>query len=100
MNKRPVFFALILLLSAFISNAQSTHTIWLDDLAIPTFSEGLRPVNVKKNYGDDTIRIGGAYYDRGLGLQSVSVLAFYLEKKAAKFSAIVGADDQGNKDIP
>lgn len=76
------------------------RTLWLDDLAIQTFSEGLRPVQAKTNYGKDKIQIAGTAYQRGLGAQSVCVLSFYLNKQARRLTALVGADDQGNKDIP
>jgi alpha-galactosidase len=82
------------------AQAQSTHTVWLDDLPIQTFSEGLRPVKARENYTGDTIRINGISYSRGLGAQSICVLAFYLNKNATRFTAEVGLDDKGNKDIP
>ena len=41
---------LFLLLFTVPALAQKTSIIWLDDLEIQTFSEGLRPVKAKKNY--------------------------------------------------
>ena len=76
--------------------APKTHRIWLDDLKIQTFSEGIPSVAAKKNQGGDSIRIAGKRYDRGIGVQSVSVLSFLLNGKAEQFSAMVGADDKGN----
>ncbi len=80
--------------------AQQTSTIWLDDLPIQTFSEGIRPVAAKTNYGKDTMRVKGVPYFRGVGAQSISVIAFNLDRHAKHFSAMVGVDDQGNKTIP
>jgi alpha-galactosidase len=74
--------------------------VWLDDLEIQSYSEGLRPVQAKKSYIGDTLRLNGKKYERGLGGQSPCILAFSLNGKAARFSAIIGADDLGNKDIP
>lgn len=74
--------------------------LWLDDLDIRRFSEGIRPVSAKTNYSHDQIRIAGTEYSRGIGAQSVCVLSFYLQKKARRFTALVGADDLGNKDLP
>lgn len=80
--------------------AQSSTTVWLDDLPIQTFSEGLRPVEAKASYAKDTIRIQGQRFLRGIGGQSPMILAFYINKKAARFTALIGLDDSGNKDIP
>ena len=81
-------------------SAQNTQTVWLDDLPIQTFSEGMRPVSAKTNYSHDTMRIKGVKYFRGVGAQSPCVLAFLLNGHAKRFTALVGADDLGNKDIP
>jgi alpha-galactosidase len=91
---------LLLLLITSEAFSQAPKDVWLDDLLIQTYSEGIRPVAAKGNYTGDSIKIGGVYYRRGVGLQSVSVLAFYLEKNGEKFSAVIGADDRGNKEIP
>ena len=64
--------------------AQSNTTVWLDDLPIQTFSEGLRPVEAKASYAKDTIRIQGQRFLRGIGGQSPMILAFYLNKKATR----------------
>ncbi len=74
--------------------------LWLDDLPIQAFSEGIRPVKAKANYQDLPMKINGQAFSRGIGLQSVSVLTFFLEKKAERFQAIIGADDMGNPNIP
>ena len=78
----------------------TTNLIWFDDLQIQTFSEGIRPVSAKSNYSHDSMRIKGVHYKRGIGAQSPCVLVFALHKKAKHFSALVGSDDLGNKDIP
>jgi alpha-galactosidase len=96
----PKFFTVLFLCVAFSAYSQKTHTVWLDDLVIQTYSEGIRPVQAKKNYSNDTLRINGTKYARGLGAQSPCVLAFDLDKKATRFSALIAADDLGNKDIP
>lgn len=100
MKKEIKFLLIILLIISFGTQAQKISTIWLDDLLIQTYSESLRPTMAKTNYSKDSIRINGLAYNRGIGLQSVSVLAFYLNKKATQFSAEIGADDLGNKEKP
>ncbi len=99
MPKIPKFFVFFFLILFIDASAQQTKTVWLDDLLIQTFSEGLRPVQAKKNYSNDTLRINGTKYMRGLGAQSPCVLAFLLNKNAKRFSALIGADDLGNKEI-
>ncbi|MES1225194.1 MAG: NPCBM/NEW2 domain-containing protein, partial [Bacteroidota bacterium] len=46
------------------------------------------------------MRINGERFSRGLGAQSPCVLSFLLDGHARHFSAMVGPDDLGNKDIP
>ena len=98
--KMPKLFLILFLFSSIGVFAQKTNTVWLDELPIQTFSEGIRPVQAKRNYSGDTLRINGVKYARGLGAQSPCVLAFDLGKKATRFSALIAADDLGNKDIP
>lgn len=88
------------LFSISIKGFAQKATVWLDDLEIRSFSEGIRPVTAKANYHSDSMRIGGVYYARGIGAQTVCVLSFLLDGHAREFKALVGADDEGNKDIP
>lgn len=90
----------IILFLSLTASAQNTRAVWLDDLIIQTYSEGIRPVQTRKNYSGDTLRINGKKFERGLGAQSPCVLAFFLNGNARRFSAFIGADDLGNKDIP
>jgi len=78
---------------------QTARTIWLDDLAIKTFSEGIPSVSPKTNAGGDSIRMKGNYFNRGIGVNSTSVLSFYINENALEFSATVGVDDLGNKSL-
>ena len=80
--------------------AQKTSIIWLDDLEIQTFSEGLRPVKAKKNYESHTLKVNNLSFQRGVGAQSPCVLAFNLDKKALRFQAKIGNDDEGNPALP
>jgi alpha-galactosidase len=96
----PKFFTILGLFISIGGYAQKTTIVWLDDLPIQTYSEGIRPVQAKSNYSHDTLGINGVKYSRGLGAQSPCVLAFALDKQAKRFSALIAADDLGNKDIP
>ncbi len=99
MRKIPISLAVWFLALAGAGWAQPGE-LWLDDLPIQTFSEGLRPVSAKTNYSHDQIQMGGTAYARGVGVQSVCVLSFDLKRNARRFTALVGADDLGNKEIP
>jgi alpha-galactosidase len=98
MRRFPVLTALFLLPLA-LGWAQP-RPLWLDDLPIGAFTEGIRPVQQKVNYAKAKIQIAGTTYDRGLGAQSVCVLSFILDRHARRFTALVGADDAGNADLP
>ena len=100
MRKKCCLPVLLFMVSVSVVSSQQTHTVWLDDLPIQTFSEGMRPVQAKTNYSHDTMRINGVKFQRGIGAQSPCVLPFLLNGHGKKFTAMVGADDLGNKDIP
>jgi len=100
MKKHSILIVFAVLLIIVGACKQKTNTIWLDDLPIQTFSEGIRPVIAKAGYSKDSIRLNGKAYSRGLGAITPCVLAFSLEGKANHFSAEIGPDDLGNKDIP
>lgn len=80
--------------------SEKTTRIWLDDLKIQTYSEGIASVSARKPGGADSIKIGGVFFERGVGVQTISVLSFYLNGNAKEFSAVVGADDKGSKAFP
>jgi len=85
---------------AAISLKQRADTIWLDQLPIQAYSEGIRPVKGGSNYQGDTIRMQGKPYLRGIGLQSVSVIPLQVDGEAFRLLATLGADDAGNPTIP
>ena len=96
----PKKIALLLVLAFSIGNSFGQNkTVWLDDLKIQTFSEGIPSVEAKKSGGGDSIRLAGQYFERGIGVHSTSVIAFLLNGKAEQFSAVVGADDKANKNM-
>ena len=70
-----------------ILSAQNTRPIWLDDLPIKSFSEGIPAVLGKTNAAGDPLRIAGTTYPHGVGVNSTSILAFFLDGQAQSFSA-------------
>nr|WP_299417796.1 NPCBM/NEW2 domain-containing protein [uncultured Emticicia sp.] len=96
-------FVLIFLISCLYQIslfAQKPKSIWLDDLPIKSFSEGIPSVSAKTNAGGDSIRMNGKLFKHGVGVSSTSVLSFFLDGHATEFSAVVGVDDKGVKDLP
>lgn len=97
--KTKITIVYLFLLSSLLS-AQEIRQIWLDDLPIKSFSEGIPAVLGKTNAAGDPLRIAGVTYPHGVGVNSTSILAFYLKGHAKSFSALVGVDDQGSKTLP
>ena len=85
-----LFASLFFVFSVF---AQQTRSVYLDNLTIQSFSEGIPGVTAKSCAGGDSIRMKGKVYQRGVGVHSTSVLTFQLNGKGLSFSAITGVDD-------
>lgn len=101
MPKRNLYNLLqVIACSLLLSCAEQTRTVWIDDLALPSFSQSIRPAQAKRNYLKKTITIAGVEYARGVGAITTSVLAFDVNGRAKRFTAQVGADDQGRNDAP
>jgi alpha-galactosidase len=103
MNNLGKTLTLICFLKIFtveLVGAQVSRQIWLDELKIQTFSEGVASVVPVKPASADTISIAGTKIERGIRVQTTSVLSFYLEGNAEQFSAEVGVDDKGSSLSP
>ena len=100
MRKTANLIKLLLSCAIFTSCTEKVSTVWVDDLQMVSFSEGIRPVKVKGSYAKDSIRIGGVSYARGIGSITPAVFPFCLDGNARRFTAEVGADDSGNRAIP
>jgi len=88
------------MLPAFWACTQKSTIIWLDDLKIQTFSEGIASVVPIKPAASYSILIGKTRMERGIRVQTTSVLSFFPDGNAVQFSAAVGVDDKGNKSVP
>ena len=95
--KRGLLIGLFFLIASTTSQAQKTNQIWLDDLDIPAFSDGIPGVSTKASASGEPIQLGGVKYSRGLGISQIGLMVFQLDGNATQFSAIVGADDNANK---
>ena len=95
--KTRLLLGLFFLIASTTSQAQKTNQIWLDDLDIPSFSDGIHGVSTKACASGEPIQLGGVKYSRGLGISQIGLMVFQLDGNATQFSAIVGADDNANK---
>lgn len=84
---------LFLLFFVFICHAQKNRNVWLDELNVKSFSEGIPGISTNSNASGAQMKIAGTDFARGVGVQSYSALAFFLDGNADRFSAWVGADD-------
>lgn len=84
--------AVILLLSANISKAQSV--VWLDQLDLTVATQGNGKPGVNTSVDGRKITIAGEVFKRGFGTHAESSLLIKLNEKAKSFSASVGLDDE------
>lgn len=84
--------AIILLLSANISKAQSV--VWLDQLDLSVATQGNGKPGVNTSVDGRKITIACETFDRGFGTHAESSLLIKLNGKAKNFSASVGLDDE------
>ncbi len=92
LNMNKIFKAIILvcLILSFGACSENTNTIWLDDLNMPEFSEGISSVTVIRPESEDTISMANATFTRGIGVRYIGVIPFYLDGNARQFTAEVG----------
>jgi alpha-galactosidase len=88
------FVTLLLIVVTERCFSQTDNPIWLDDLKIKSYSEGIPAVLGKTNAAGETMMIRGVRYERGVGVNGISILAFYLNGNASEFSALTGVDDK------
>ena len=84
--------AVILLLSANISKAQSV--VWLDQLDLSVATQGNGKPSINTSVDGRKITIAGEVFKRGFGTHAESSLLINLNGKAKNFSAFVGLDDE------
>lgn len=84
--------AVILLLSANISKAQSV--VWLDQLDLSVATQGNGKPSINTSVDGRKITIAGEVFKRGFGTHAESSLLINLNGKAKNFSASVGLDDE------
>ncbi|MCW3091679.1 MAG: Alpha-galactosidase [Ferruginibacter sp.] len=99
MHRISKMLFLFIFFTVKIVNCQQSSPVWLDDLNIRTFSEGIPAVLSKTSGSGDTMRMNGITFFRGIGVNSTSVLTFLLNGNGQEFTAIAGVDDNGVKEL-
>ncbi len=99
MSKIEKLLMLLMVCIGHTVYSQQASIVWMDDLSIRTFSEGIPSVLAKTSGSGDPIRMKGTIYSRGVGVNSTSVLPFLLNGNGQEFSAVVGVDDRGMKNV-
>ncbi|MFH0991401.1 MAG: NPCBM/NEW2 domain-containing protein [bacterium] len=94
-NRLMISLELIALLSVTPGFAQ---TLWLDELDLSTMAQSWGSPQVKKSVDGNPLTVAGQHYVRGVGTHAISTLLLKLDGKAKRFSAMVGVDDEANKD--
>ncbi|HVU58157.1 MAG TPA: NPCBM/NEW2 domain-containing protein [Puia sp.] len=94
-TKRRRVGTMVLLLLSLAGCTGERGNVWMDDLPIQTYSDGIPGISVRARASGDTMRLGGVVHQRGVGVKCVSVLAFYLDGKGRRFTALAGVDDRG-----
>jgi len=99
MSKIEKLLMLLMVCIGHTVYSQQASIVWMDDLSIRAFSEGIPSVLAKTSGSGDPIRMKGTIYSRGVGVNSTSVLPFLLNGNGQEFSAVVGVDDRGMKNV-
>lgn len=68
-----------------VVHAQSIKQIWLDELPVKSFSEGIPGILAKTNQGGDSIRMAGKNYTHGIGVASTSIISFCWRARPHRF---------------
>ncbi len=72
------------------------QTVWLDDLDLSTMECGWGTPQARKSVEGNPLRIAGQRFDRGVGTHAVSTFLLSLDRKANRFTATVGVDDEAD----
>jgi alpha-galactosidase len=75
----------------------SAETVWLDDLNLALATQGWGQPHKKQSVEGHAVTIGGKTFARGFGTHAESILSVNLDGAASKFSALVGVDDEVNR---
>ncbi len=93
---KKIFFT-ALLLCLYISPNINAQTIWLDKLDLSEMESGWGTPQADKSVAGNTLTIAGQKFKCGVGTHAVSTYLLNLQGKGKTFIAVVGLDDESNK---
>ncbi|TAJ07932.1 T9SS C-terminal target domain-containing protein [Marinilabiliaceae bacterium JC017] len=77
-----------------------TDCIYLSDINWESASSGWLEVHKDKSIEDNTLRLDGKKYEKGLGTHASSSIVYKLEGKYTRFLSDIGVDDEKNYEDP
>src|SRR5438094_9012204 len=75
-------------------HAQETKTVHLDSLDLRSVAQGWGTPQMNRSVDKHPLSIGGKKFEHGLGSHPDSKVTLDLDGKPAKFTAMVGVDDE------
>jgi hypothetical protein len=89
--------AISLLLAALPCTAADNTVIWLDEMNLSQAVSGWGGTQAKKTVANKPLTLRGKVYERGIGTHAPGALRIDLDKRALRFKAIAGVDDEVGK---
>ena len=89
--------AISLLLTALPCTAADNKVIWLDEMNLSQAVSGWGETQAKKTVANKPLTLSGKVYERGIGTHAPGALRIDLDKRALRFKAIAGVDDEVGK---
>ncbi len=93
--KKNIFTVLLALF--FYLPFIKSQTAWLDKLNLSSMTCGWSTPQVDKSIDGNELSIAGEKFNNGIGTHSISTFLLNIDGKAKRFSAVVGLDDEANK---
>ena len=92
---RPGFTKAAVAAVALLGGFSLSHadTVWLETLDLSNCQQDWGKPGLAKSVEGNPLTLGGKKFEHGIGTHANSSLAIDLEAKAAKFTAVVGIDD-------
>src|SRR5665213_1914501 len=74
--------------------ARAASVVWLDSLDLSRMSQDFGTAQAGKSISGTPISLKGRVYTHGVGTHADSVYEVNLDGRAARFTAVVGVDDE------
>jgi len=88
---------LVALLGASALNAAENKVVWLDEMNLSQAVSGWGETQAKKTVDKKPLTLRDKVYERGIGTHAPGALRIDLDKRALRFKAIAGVDDEVGK---